>query len=47
MFENGLLDPEDEGAVQSMTREQMVRAIQAFHCRGIPALHPHSGTLAI
>ena len=47
MFENGLLDPEDDGAVQSMTREQMIRAIEAFHHRGIPGLNAASGALQI
>ena len=47
MFENGLLDPEDEGAVQSMTREQMINAIEAFHQRGIPTLDSSSVSLQI
>ena len=47
MFENGLLDPEDEGAVQSMTRQQMINAIEVFHQRGIPALDASSGALQI
>jgi hypothetical protein len=47
MFENGLLDPEDQTAVQSMTRAQMVVALEAFHQRGIPGLDASLGTLAI
>lgn len=47
MFENGLLDPEDETAVQSMSRSQMIRAMQMFRGRGIPTVHPGTSALQI